>query len=192
MEVLSAAVALLLAAQPGAAQRRVAPDSLRRIQSVAPRSGPPGTPVSIYTENLPIQAKVHVGVGAVGSGFEAIAEGVQGQWGEITASVRVPASASWDHPIAFIIFNGNFSPTAISDPFHVTNADGVLRRKGRITDEGQACISMRDEDGYLYSLTGAPTALEPGDEVVVEGTFEGSSTCLEGDTIAVLRLVSGS
>ena len=49
-------------------------DSLRHIQSVEPRLGPPGTVVEIYTENLPPQARIHVGIGAMRAGFEALAE----------------------------------------------------------------------------------------------------------------------
>lgn len=182
---------LLLSAEVGVAQRRVAPDSLRRIQDMAPRSGPPGTLVSIHTENLPLQGSVHIGVGAVGAGFETLARSTQGEWGEISASVRIPLDATWDQPLFLIIFNGNFSPTGISDPFHVTNADGMVRRRGRITDEGGDCVTMRDEDDTFYTLTGELGSVQPGDEVVVEGVYIDSGTCPRGSTIADARLVGG-
>lgn len=182
---------LLLSAEVAVAQRRVAPDSLRRIQEMAPRSGPPGTLVSIHTENLPLQGSVHIGVGAVGAGFETLTQSTQGEWGEISASVRIPLSARWDQPLFLIIFNGNFSPTGISDPFHVTNADGMVRRRGRITDEGVDCVTMRGEDDTLYTLTGELGALRLGDEVVVEGVYVDSGACPRGSTIADARLVVG-
>ena len=182
---------LLLSAEVGVAQRRVAPDSLRRIQDMAPRSGPPGTLVSIHTENLPLQGSVHIGVGAVGAGFETLARSTQGEWGEISASVRIPLDATWDQPLFLIIFNGNFSPTGISDPFHVTNADGMVRRRGRITDEGGDCVTMRDEDDTFYTLTGELGSVQPGDEVVVEGVYIDSGACPQGSTIADARLVGG-
>lgn len=162
-------------------------DSLRHIQSVEPRFGPPGTTVEIYTENLPPQAKIHVGVGAMRAGFEALAEGTQQMWGEVSATVRVPAYANWERPLVFIVFNGIFSPIGISDPFHVTDEDGMVQRTGRITDEGMGCVTMRDGDEYMYALSGDLDGLEPGDEVVVEGAISVEGPCGGADAIAVER-----
>ena len=162
-------------------------DSLRHIQSVEPRFGPPGTTVEIYTENLPPQAKIHVGVGAMRAGFEALAEGTQQMWGEVSATVRVPAYANWERPLVFIVFNGIFSPIGISHPFHVTDEDGMVQRTGRITDEGMGCVTMRDGDEYMYALTGDLDGLGPGDEVVVEGAISVEGPCGGADSIAVVR-----
>jgi len=181
---------LLLSAVPMLAQAHasaVAPDSIRRIQQLEPRSGPPGTVVSIHTENLPLQAKVVLGVGAIGTGFEELGVAEQQEMGEVTASLRVPMDASWDRPLVFIIFNGNFSPTGLSDPFHVTDADGLIHREGVITDEGEGCLAMRDTDGYLYTLTGETEGMEPGDDVAVEGRFFAVSDCAQGETLHVER-----
>lgn len=171
-------------------QRFAAIDSLRRIQSVVPRIGPPGTHVEIYTENLPPQAKIHVGVGAMRAGFEALAEAKQEMWGEVSATVRIPRYATWERPIVFIVFNGVFSPIGISEPFHVTNAEGFVRRTGRITDGSPGCQTLRDADQYLYALTGESAGLaglEPGDEVVVEGPVTESGPCGGADQIEVVR-----
>ena len=181
----------ILAATPpeAAAQRKFATiDSLRHIQSVEPRTGPPGTVVKVYTENLPLQARIHVGVGAMRAGFEALAEGTQDIWGEVSATVRIPAYATWERPVVFIVFNGNFSPIGISDPFHVTNEEGLVRRAGRITDEGLGCVTLRDGDQYMYALTGDLGDLKPGDEVVVEGTVTVDGPCDGADQIAVVNL----
>ena len=161
-------------------------DSLRHIQSVEPRLGPPGTTVEIYTENLPPQAKIHVGIGAMRAGFEALGEGEQQMWGEVSATVRVPRYATWERPLVFIIFNGIFSPIGISDPFHVTGEDGMVQRTGRITDEGMGCVTMRDQDEYMYALSGDLEGLKPGDEVVVEGAISLEGQCGEADSIAVV------
>lgn len=185
--------ALLLwppAAREAAAQRPMVYatiDSLRHIQSVEPRLGPPGTTVEIYTENLPPQAKIHVGIGAMRAGFEALGEGEQQMWGEVSATVRVPRYAGWERPLVFIIFNGIFSPIGISDPFHVTNEEGMVQRTGRITDEGLGCVTMRDQDEYMYALSGDLEGLKPGDEVVVEGAISIEGPCGESDSIAVAR-----
>lgn len=161
-------------------------DSLRHIQSVEPRLGPPGTVVEVYTENLPPQAKIHVGVGAMRAGFEALAEGTQEIWGEVSATVTVPGYANWERPLVFIVFNGVFSPIGISDPFHVTDENGMVQRTGRITDEGLGCVTMRDNDQYMYALSGDVEGLEPGDEVVVEGAISLSGPCGEADAIEVV------
>jgi len=185
-----AATLIFLATPPDAtAQRKFATvDSLRHIQSVEPRTGPPGTEVKVYTENLPLQAKIHVGVGAMRAGFEALAEGTQEMWGEVSATVRIPDYATWERPLVFIVFNGIFSPIGISDPFHVTNEEGLVQRAGRITDEGLGCVTLRDGDQYMYALTGDLGDLKPGDEVVVEGTVTVDGPCEGADQIAVVNL----
>ncbi len=162
-------------------------DSLRHIQSVEPRIGPSGTVVEIYTENLPPQARIHVGVGAMRAGFEALAEGTQDIWGEVSATVRVPGYANWERPLVFIVFNGVFSPIGISDPFHVTDENGMVQRTGRITDEGLGCVTLRDNDQYMYALSGDLEGLSPGDEVVVEGAITLASQCGGADAIEVVR-----
>jgi len=174
--------------ESGEAQLSSTADSLRRIQSVVPLSGPPGTRVEIYTENLPVQARVHVGVGAIGAGFEALAEARQEMWGEVSASIQVPDYTNWEKPIVFIIFNGIFSPIGISDPFHVTNSEGLVRRQGVVTQAGPGCIAMRDADSFVYALTGDVEALSPGDEVVIEGTVSGSRPCAGESTLSVVRV----
>ena len=188
--VLAAPLFLLAAtSQNAAAQRKFATvDSLRHVQSVEPRTGPPGTVVEVYTENLPLQAKIHVGVGAMRAGFEALAEGTQEMWGEVSATVRIPDYATWERPLVFIVFNGIFSPIGISDPFHVTNEEGLVRRTGRITDEGLGCVTLRDGDQYMYALTGELGDLKPGDEVVVEGTVTVDGPCEGADQISVVNL----
>jgi len=162
-------------------------DSLRHIQSVEPRMGVPGTIVEVYTENLPPQARIHVGVGAMRAGFEALAEGTQDVWGEVSATVKVPSYANWTRPLVFIVFNGIFSPIGISDPFHVTDDDGMVQRTGRITDEGLPCVTMRDHDQYMYALSGDLEGLRPGDDVVVQGRISLSGPCGEADAIEVVE-----
>ncbi|WP_420635026.1 DUF5818 domain-containing protein [Candidatus Palauibacter sp.] len=164
------------------------PDSLRQIQTMEPRMGPPGTEVSLYTENIPLQARVVVGLGAIGTGFEELGTGDQGEFGEIGATVRVPEDAAWDRAVVFIIFNGNFAPTGLSDPFHVTDGEGRVQRTGTIVEQRNGCVTFEDRDGYFYSLTGALGDAKPGDSVIVEGTPSRSVTCPEADTIEVESL----
>lgn len=181
---------LTLSAADVAAQRFVRADSLRQIQSVVPMSGPPGTQISVRSDNLPLAARVHIAVGMLHAGFETIGLAAQGEWGEISASVQIPAGATWDRPLYVIALDGVFSPIGISDPFHVTDANGMIRRRGRVTDEGGPCLTLRDENDLLYALSGELGAFRAGDEVVVDGTYSGASSCRDGSTIAVARIVA--
>ncbi|WP_425154686.1 hypothetical protein [Candidatus Palauibacter sp.] len=145
--------------------------------------GPPGTEVSLYTENIPLQARVVVGMGAIGTGFEELGTGDQGEFGEIGATVRVPEDATWDRAVVFIIFNGNFAPTGLSDPFHVTDGEGRVQRTGVIVGRENGCVTFEDRDGYLYTVTGAMGEVGAGDRVLIEGMLSRSVTCPHADTI---------
>ncbi len=171
------------------AQRRVSPDSLRQIQQVAPMHGPPGTEVVIYTENLPIQAKVHLGVGATRTGFEALHEAEQAMWGEVSGTITIPETAPWDRAVLLVAFDAIFAPIGLSEPFHVTRPDGILQRTGRITDEGVECLAMRDGDDFLYTLIGEVGDLEPGDPVVLQARYVEMSVCNQGTTLEVVEVL---
>lgn len=181
------ATCLFAFAVPVEGQRRVAPDSLRMIQEIEPLHGPRGTMVTVYTENLPLQAKVHVGVGATRTGFEALSEGEQGMWGEVSGAIAIPETAPYDRALLIVAFDAIFAPIGLSDPFHVTRADGTLERTGRITDEGVECLAMRDGDEFLYTLVGNTDGLSDGDLVVVEARYVEMSACQQGTTLEVIE-----
>jgi hypothetical protein len=192
LRVIAATVALVGLGRiaPGAVAAQahptsVAPEEIRHIQSISPQSGPPGTLVSVSTLNLPYEARVHVGVGALGQGFEALAEAEQGRLGEIAVRVAVPDHATWDRPIVFVAFNAIFAPIGMSDPFHVTDEEGRVRRSGVVTSTTDGCVTFRDQDDYEYELTGDTEGLEEGDEVRVEGVFFNTGPCTDGPTIGV-------
>jgi hypothetical protein len=191
MMLAGALTHMLAAADQAAAQRMLDPDGIRHIQTVEPRSGPRGTLVEVSTLNLALQAKVHVGIGATQTGFESLAEAPQGELGEISVSVRIPETAPSDRAVVFVAFNAIFSPIGMSDPFHVTDGDGLLRRTGRVVrEEGDgSCLSFRDGDDFPYRLTGKVDALRPGSQVVIEGSYTDGGPCGPGDTIDVVRVV---
>jgi hypothetical protein len=146
-----------------------------------------GTEVTIFTENLQLEARVWIGIGRVGTGFEVIGEGSQGEWGAVRAAVRIPEYATWDRPVHLIVMNAVFSPVALSKPFHVTNGEGMVRRTGFFSDEGLPCPAMRDDEGNLYALSGAVGDVRIGDRLMVEGVLSESSECSEGPSIRVVR-----
>lgn len=170
----------------GQAVSEAALDSIgRRIEFVSPRSGPPGTVVTLRTTNMPGATPVRIGVGAIRFGFEEVAQTLTSNAGEIEVTVEVPSWARNDLAHFFIVFDFYFVPIALSDAFHVTDQDGIIRREGTITSEGVECPALRGEDGVLYTLTGDVAALTAGDAVAVRGTLAESSLCMQGTTIQV-------
>lgn len=171
------------------AQQRIEPvDSLRQIQSITPRSGPVGTPVQIYSDNMPLEARFHVGVGATRSGFESLYEATQLGLGEIAVTLPIPPAVSWDRPIVFVAFNAIFSPIAMSGPFHVTDDRGRIQRTGEVLSNSGTCPTFEDVDGYAYELVGATSRLRPGQRVVLEAEYVDESACVDGATIRVMAV----
>jgi hypothetical protein len=64
----------------------------------------------------------------------------------------------------------------------------VLRIEGRLTDEGVECPALRDLQDKLYTLTGDLGGFGPGDEVWIEARPVEMSFCMQGTTVAVLRI----
>ncbi len=169
-------------------------DSLaRRIESMSPRSGPPGTVVTLRSTNMPAITPVRIGVGALRFGFEEVAQVMTSNRGVLSTTVEVPEWAQRDLIHRFIVFDFYFNPIALSDIFHVTDADGMVQRQGQLTAEGVECRALRGDDGVLYTLTGSLAEFKAGDEVIVEGTLPEASICMQGTTIGIVQIrVGGS
>ena len=178
------------ATQKSAAQERghvsVSESSLdsvaRRIESMSPRSGPPGTVVTLRSTNMPVITPVRIGVGALRFGFEEVAQVMTSNRGVLSLTVEVPEWAQRDLIHRFIVFDFYFHPIALSDIFHVTDADGMVVRRGQLTAEGVECPALRGDDGLLYTLTGDLADNKAGDEVIVEGRLAETSMCMQGTT----------
>ena len=160
----------------------------RRIESMSPRSGPPGTVVTLRSTNMPAITPVRIGVGALRFGFEEVAQVMTSDRGVLSITVDVPEWAQRDLIHRFIVFDFYFNPIALSDIFHVTDADGMVLRRGQLTDEGVECPALRGDDGVLYTLTGSLAEFKAGDEVIVEGRIAETSMCMQGTTIQVVRI----
>lgn len=144
----------------------------RKIELIYPRSGPPGTVVRVNTEDMPVITPIRVGIGAAQAGFEAFQELMTGQEGEFDVSVEVPEWASWDRVHLFIVFDIYFRPIALSDAFHVTNDEGLVRRTGRVTHRDDGCSILRDIDGIQYALL--------GEDGTVEGIEANTTVTMDG------------
>ena len=203
MQAASVAAAMftlgLGATQKAAAQERgrvgVSETSLdsiaRRVEFMSPRSGPPGTVVTLRSTNMPAVTPVRIGVGALRFGFEEVAQVMTSNRGVLSTTVEVPQWAQRDLIHRFIVFDFYFVPIALSDIFHVTDADGMVLRQGQLTNEGVECPALRGDDGVLYTLIGNIAEFEAGDDVTIEGTLPDAAICMQGTTIQVARIRAG-
>ena len=167
----------------------------RRLQTISPRSGPPGTMVTVASGLMPHITPVRVGMGATRIGFEALAELLTSTTGEFSVNVTVPEWARWDRNHRFILFDFYFNPIAASDAFFVTDANGRLRREGRIDAAGPRCVQVRDVDGELFALLGEAATLSrfrQGDRVVVTGTLVETTECGPEPTLRVVDIQAPS
>lgn len=188
----------LLGAGPSLAQERIrqaVPEArldsiVRRVQSMEPRSGPPGTRVALRTGGMPALTPLRIGMGAVRFGFEEIGQVLTNERGELSLEVMVPAWAKRDLTHRFIVFDFYFVPIALTDVFHVTDADGVLAREGVLLNARPSCAVLRADDGLTYGLAGDVPALKAGSRVLVEGRIAASATCAQPTTITITRVAA--
>jgi hypothetical protein len=151
----------------------------RRIELIDPKSGPPGTVVRVNTEDMPVITPIRVGIGAARVGFEAFQELMTGNEGEFDVTVTVPEWASWERVHVFIVFDIYFRPIALSDAFHVTNQDGLVRRIGRVSHRDDGCSILLDIDGVQYALVGdggLVPEIEPNTTVTLEARVVADQT----------------
>ena len=164
----------------------------RRLQNITPRSGPPGTVVTVASALMPHITPVRVGMGATRIGFEALAELLTSVNGDFSVNVTVPEWARWDRNHRFILFDFYFNPIAASDAFFVTDAEGRMRREGLMSSEAR-CPAIRDVDGELFALVGDSASIarwRVGERVVVTGTFVEGASCGETPTLRVSEIRS--
>lgn len=184
----------LAAASPAAAQtvggRRVLTATIeRRIDTITPTSGPPGTLVRVQTQDMPVITPIRVGIGAMRTGFEAFDELLTGQEGEFAVTVEVPQWATWDRVHRFIVFDIYFQPIALSEYFHVTNFEGLVRREGSIRRLTGECAELEDAEGLRYALLDLPSReFDPEERMIVEGRIADGEACGIPMAIEVVRV----
>lgn len=170
--------------------RTAADSAASRVVLIEPRSGPPGTRVTIRPLFLPGVTPVVVSIGGTRSGFEELAQTETDPDGNLvgTHTFTVPAWAERDRNYAFMVMDIYFRPLALSEVFFVTGPDGTVVREGWVTDEGMACPTFRGDGGELYTLSGVKGKLETGARVVVEARLAESNECPRGTPLRVVSL----
>ena len=158
--------------------------------SISPPAGPPGRLVTVEMSQLPPSTSVYIGFGALGGNQELLGLVDTDPNGYLIATVQIPSWATQDLRNFFFLAHDDErqQPFAYSDEFHVTDEDGVFTIEGRITNEGTACIAMRNAEDRLYALTGLTQELTPGTSVQVTGVHVEDPACLQGVVIQVLGI----
>lgn len=153
-------------------------DIERRVDLVEPTSGPPGTRVRVASGEMPSITPIRVGLGGMRSGFESLLDVLTTMDGEFDVTVALPQWASWDRVHRFVVFDIYFAPIALSELFHVTNAEGLVRREGTVHRGPGGCLFLKDLDGISYALRGGPPeVVRVGADVAVEARIADGGTC---------------
>ena len=164
-----------------------------RAPVFSPGSGAAGDAVTVETADLPAVTPIYLGLGATRSSFEVLARLVTDEFGTMSTVVEVPSWATTDRTHFFVLVDVYFRPLAVSAPFHVTEPDGALQRRGRVTEGAEGCLVLQEggEGGERYVLTGDRRGIAAGDDVVVEARLAESADCPDGIALEVVRAAPG-
>lgn len=181
------------AQHPAAGHRvTIGGERLAGVTTVSPASGPAGSAVTVRSAALPPGTPVQVMIGALRSGFEVVAITVTDEEGNLAISdsvtLTVPDWVESDRTYLFIVTDREYNPLAAADVFHVTDANGMVTRAGRIMHEPTACPTLTNDADELYFLAGNAAGLAPGEEVEVAGPIVESEACGRGVTIDVREI----
>lgn len=167
-------------------------DSLETLpSSFSPRTGPRGTSVTLSVQDLPVAAPLRVGVGSR-FGFEEVGWVMSDNDGTFTFELTIPAGARLDVANYLIVFDPYFRPIGITEPFHVTDADGMIHRRGTLIGLGTPCLSLLASDGMRYALFGNVGSPTDSAEVAVAGTISDRSPCSGRTAIEVSSIGDGN
>jgi hypothetical protein len=64
-------------------------------------------------------------------------------------------------------------------------SENLFTVKGRLTNDGIECPTLRSSDGQIYTLAGSLGDYRAGDRVCVKGRRVDASHCMQGITITV-------
>jgi len=171
---------------------------------VTPRSGPPGSAVTVRASGFPPGERVLIGRGPHASEYELQRHAEADHQGRVRVDSQIPPYAEPGDRWVFVAKAPGSREEAVSGTFRVVAASsppadddddedtGQITVSGRITGEGVECPTMRARNGKTYSLTGADFGdYEEGDRITVTGSEVGISFCQQGITLQVAEL-SGS
>ena len=151
------------------------------IQSISPVAGPHGTSVHVRAVGLRSNQNYQIAIGEMqGCGYQVCAPVRTNSRGELVATVDVPDWAHTAHYEVVMILGEDFVPVAVSDPFHVSDAEGFVQREGVIGTAWPGCPSLVGDHGVTYALVGPKARTlqaSEGHRMVIEGRIvEGTCT----------------
>ena len=167
-------------------QAPVCPPENDRPPFLSSMGGPPGTPVTVSMSGLMMNARLDVGFGSFVEN-QIVRHAQADQDGAVSVTLPIPARAR-PGVHYFFLAEEDGSPFAVSNPFLVTASDGSVRLRGRVTNEGSECTTMRGVGDVLFTLLGELGSPAPDARVTVEGTLAETSICQQGLTIAVTKI----
>ena len=154
------------------------------------RGGPPRTEVTVVMTGLDPAQSVGIGFGSL-SQYSGLGRGEAGPEGMMVANVAVPDWAELDRVHYFVLNLGNRSPRILSDPFYVTDADGVAHIYGTVNDQGIGCLAVDGPEDVLYTLQGDHRQWTAGQRIRVVGTIADVEACGgQGLPIAVREITA--
>jgi hypothetical protein len=161
------------------------------IRLISPVTGPHGTEVRVWADGLQENQNYQIAIGEMqGCGYQICTPVRSNANGELVATAVVPEWAHTNHYEVVMILGEDFVPLAVSDPFHVSDADGLVTREGTIATAWPGCASLETEGGVTYALVGprARTLLaSQGHEMVIEGRIV-EGTCTQQYAIEVVSM----
>jgi hypothetical protein len=133
--------------------------------------------VTVTMIGLPPAQPVRMGFGSL-SQYEVLGRGEADPVGSFSMEIKVPAWAELDRVHYFVVSLGGQMPRILSEPFHVTDADGTARIYGTVNDEGVSCLAVDGQEDTLYTLQGNHRSTwSVGQRVMVIGTVAERSAC---------------
>ena len=192
---LAALPFLLVAWMPGAApsaaaQEPAPPDFVEELGALGldPLVGPRGTEVSLLLPGLPPNTGFVIAFGGLRGGYQWVEQVTTDEMGVLDTEVRVPDWAEEEQAGYFFVKLPARPPFATRAFFVSNDAQGPVRLRGEITEDGESGVGLYGPEGEPYCLFGELPQVEPGARVVVEGSFGNPEECSEGIPLVVERM----
>ena len=150
---------------------------------ITPRGGAIGSVVSLEATGLPAQSRLIIAFANLQS-YQLMQRVTTDDDGYFTTTQEVPPWAIVGGVHYLFASFSDERPLALSDGFHVTTADGTARVRGKVGEQAEGCVELRNSGDVLYHLVGDVGERAPGDRVTVVGTIADNTACA-GPGIAI-------
>ena len=114
--------------------------------SITPRGGAIGSKVSLEATGLPPQSNLLIAFANLQS-YQLMQRVTTDDEGYFTTTQEVPPWAIVGGVHYLFASFSDERPLALSEGFHVTTADGTVRVRGKIGDQAEGCVELRNSGG---------------------------------------------